>query len=207
MGDFAKILYEGFFLRDLLGKIAPGGIVMMALFLTVPDVLKQALSVPDGIGWFFGLVLFAASLLLGLALQILGEFLGLLSAHPRPLWFRRTERGQEARRLFRARDALFPKKAEKSQKGVRERYVYLKEGSGNLAFAFFMLAGALYGHPLAAIILAIIAAVLYYTHVVHRTRQAYYEMNVLGLLPDAPTSPGIEKYTVEEIERYIGRDL
>lgn len=31
MGDLAKILYQQFFLRDVLGKVAPGSVVIFAL--------------------------------------------------------------------------------------------------------------------------------------------------------------------------------
>jgi hypothetical protein len=95
-----------------------------------------------------------------------GEVLGLHSAHPRSLSILRTNQGQEARRLFRARQALFQKRAEESQKKQRERYVCLKEGSGNLSLSLFMLAAAVYEHRSVAITLTAIAAVLYYTHLV-----------------------------------------
>lgn len=76
MSTFARILYQKFFLRDVVGKIAPGGIVVLALV--------QNLETMRTTGFMLGLVLVAFFFLIGLALQVIGELMGLLSASPKP---------------------------------------------------------------------------------------------------------------------------
>jgi hypothetical protein len=71
-----NIFYQKFFLRDVVGKIAPGGIVVLALVQNLETVRTTGVT--------FGLVLVALFFLIGLALQVIGELLGLLSASPKP---------------------------------------------------------------------------------------------------------------------------
>lgn len=105
MGDFANILYKQFFLRDLLGKIVPGSLALFALYLLLPQEARDAIVAPGDFSWYFEVILFALSLVFGLGLQIVAEWLGFHSAHPRPLTilFLRTSRGAKARDLFRSR--------------------------------------------------------------------------------------------------------
>jgi hypothetical protein len=210
MGDLANVLYKQFFLRDLLGKVVPGTMVLLALYSIIPQEARNALALPDGSSWYMGLIWFAFSLVLGLGLQVVAEGLGFHSAHPRPLTicFRRYEKGEKVRDLFRSRQAQFQKTATESQKEQRERYVYLKEGSGNVAFGLLFLAAAHLHNRQLLVTILIVALVLWYTHIVHRPRQAYYEIKVLDLLPD-PSGVGDPhgKYSSDEIAKFIGKEL
>jgi len=210
MGDLANILYKQFFLRDLLGKIVPGGLVALSLYSVLPEAARNALVVPNGSSWYVGLIWFALLLVLGLGLQIIAEWLGFHSAHPRPLTicFFRSAKGERARDLFRSRQADFQKTATEAQKEQRERYVYLKEGSGNVAFGLLFLAAIYHSHWELLVAILAVALILWYTHIVHRSRQAYYEMKVLNLLADSSVGtkpPGA--YTQEQISKFIGKEL
>lgn len=79
MQPFMNIFYQKFFLRDVVGKIAPGGVVVLALVQNV-ETLRTT-------GLLLDLVFVALFFLIGLALQIIGELLGLLSASPKPHHF------------------------------------------------------------------------------------------------------------------------
>ncbi|MGE0680313.1 MAG: hypothetical protein AB7P69_05320 [Candidatus Binatia bacterium] len=76
MDAFARVLYQKFFLRDVVGKIAPGGVVVLALAQNLETMRTPGLPL--------GLVLVALFFLIGLVLQVIGELLGLLSASPKP---------------------------------------------------------------------------------------------------------------------------
>jgi hypothetical protein len=76
MQSLVNILYQKFFLRDVVGKLAPGGVVVLALV--------QNLETMRTTGLLLGLVLVALFFLIGLALQVIGELIGLLSASPKP---------------------------------------------------------------------------------------------------------------------------
>ena len=196
MGDFVNVLYKEFFLRDILGKIVPGTLVLISLFLFDPQEGLKGLVGSILPYWSMKWIWLISSYFLGLGLQVLGELLGLLSAHPRPfrIFFYITEKGKKARESFRFRQVKFQEFTNKYQKEQRERYVYLKEGSGNVAFGLLLLAGAyvyktciLEIHPLNCILVGTIlsvAIVLGFAHCVHRSRQAYYEKKVLGSLGD-----------------------
>jgi hypothetical protein len=137
--EFANILYKNFFLRDLLGKIVPGAIAFLALYSIIPKDAVSIVSIPHTFDWLLGLVLFVSFMLFGTCVQTIGELLGLHSAHPRPLVaFLRNEKGVTARDLFRGRMARFAKEANDTEKEQRERYIYLKEGTGNFALALLI---------------------------------------------------------------------
>jgi len=209
MAEFANILYKQFFLRDLLGKIVPGAIVFLALYSIIPKETVSVVSMPDSLDWLLGLVLFASFMLFGICVQTIGELSGLHSAHPRPLIaFLQNEKGVKARNLFRERQARFGKEANDSQKEQRERYVYLKEGTGNFALALFISAFAVWGQWQLMILMVLISVLAYFTHMMSRSRQGYYEMKVLGLMPKAGEKNEQEtRYIQEDIDKYIGREL
>jgi len=190
MNDIAKIVYEKFFMRDLLGKILPGTIISLAILssLGITDTSKiipfQELR---SLLWLF---ILAWSILAGLALQILGELIGFHSASPRPqriLFFIKITKWYQVNEDFRERLSLIRNASDEQwtsgAKEQRERFVYLKEGSGNLALALLVLflrymfsGSAFYPLPMAILLFAII---LYWSHLIHATRQAFFEIRTL----------------------------
>lgn len=136
----------------------------------------------------FLLVPFAYAI--GLALQMAGEFLGIHSASPYPRYmlfiptggrWRRANLGFEVR-LAAIRTAPAERWGESANR-QRERYVVLKELSGNFASATFLFSISTYitGQILApAVAIGILAVLLYLSHVVHARRQARFEIDSLS---------------------------
>lgn len=152
MHTFAEILYQKFFLRDVVGKIAPGYIVCLAALNLGDMQMEDFFLAWQPSAFVLVLVELAGFYLMGVALQVAGELLGLLSASPKPHhvllvpvgWLKRWPLFQQwwqinedsADRLFRmfcSSQQLDPK--------IVEQSVYLaalKEGAGNLALALFI---------------------------------------------------------------------
>ncbi|MBC8527387.1 MAG: hypothetical protein H8D22_11150 [Candidatus Cloacimonetes bacterium] len=210
MNGFAKTLYEKFFMRDLVGKIVPGAIIFLTAYTIIinsSDII--VFSFPKYLNLLVGVILFASFLILGLCVQMFGELLGLHSAHPRPLriLFFKTKLGKKSRELFDDRnEKIEQEKISDYAKDRRERFVVLKEGSGNTAvalfisFLVFITKFSFKTNWRFYIIILILSILCYWAHVVHRTRQAYYEIKVLKL-------KGHKDYDEESIEKYIGRKL
>lgn len=191
MGDFTKILYEKFFIRDVLGKLGPGAIATVILLYAVADP-KSAATIAKllegGVAFFIALPLFY---MVGIALQISGERIGLHSSSPRPryilVFFRSCGNWAKANTDLDDRLVLIqtapPDKWTDGAKEQRERLVYLKEGSGNMALALFVAAVCLYAWPQTSISLlaGIFTIVLYVSHLMHAERQARFEVNVLRM--------------------------
>lgn len=189
MGDFTKILYEKFFMRDVLGKLGPGVIATVVLLYAVADPMSAATIaklLEGGVVFFIALPLFY---MVGVALQISGERIGLHSASPRPryilVFFRSCGNWAKANTDIDDRLALIntapPDKWTDGAKEQRERLVYLKESSGNMALALCVAAVCFYTRSQTSISLlaGIFAIVLYVSHLMHAERQARFEINVL----------------------------
>lgn len=199
MGDLAKVLYERFFLRDLLGKVAPGYFAMLALFAVVGGDGRATLGVghPGDQGWLLWVSALPAVYMVGLALQVLGEFIGLHSPSPKPRYvcfFKATGLWREANADFDDRLAIIRNAAaERLTAGAREqreRFVVLKEASGNAALSILvvLVTGVLNDVTNSRptwVVLSLLAAILLVSHFLHGQRQARFEINVLrdvGLL-------------------------
>ena len=209
MNDFAKTIYEKFFMRDLVGKIVPGAIIFFTAYTIIPKPLFIAFSFPKYLNWLVGVILIASFLIIGLCVQMFGELLGLHSAHPKPLrvLFRKTKKGKKARELFDDRNEKIDQpKISDYAKDRRERFVVLKEGSGNnavalfISFLAFITKFSFKTNWQFYIIILILSILCYWSHVVHRSRQAYYEIKVLKLKDH-------EDYNKESIKKYIGSKL
>lgn len=192
MSDFANIIYEKFFMRDLLGKILPGFIVTITLF-SICGIQNFSDLIPfEEIRPILWVIILPWSLLTGLALQILGELLGLHSSSPRPkrllfffrpcnkIWRKVNEDFKERfDKLKNASDIEWTK----NSKEQRERFVYLKEGSGNLSlsllFLFVYLISSGEKFFIIPFSLLIFSLFLYWSHLLHATRQARFEIGVL----------------------------
>ena len=197
MSDFASIIYEKFFVRDLLGKILPGFIVTITLF-SICDIQNFSDLIPfyeiRSILW---VIILPWSLLTGLALQILGELLGLHSSSPRPkrIFFiiPTCEAWKKVNKHFKKRLTKLKNASDTewtiNAKEQRERFVYLKEGSGNLSlsllFLFIYLLISDKGYIQVLIPLFIFTLLLYWSHLLFATRQAEFEIRTMkesGLL-------------------------
>lgn len=192
MDNLASVIYEKFFMRDLLGKLTPGAISMLAVFyLLVPDAFNTLYM--KSWPWIFWLLAIPLCLLAGLGLQIMGELLGVHAASPFPQWVvfvRIGGRWDRANRQFRTRQAIFlttpDGKLPRAVQAQRERLVYLREGSGNLALALAVWLGILMIKPIEGFganvraSLFIVIAVLLFCHFLHGARQAIIETRALG---------------------------
>ena len=210
MNDFAKTIYEKFFMRDLVGKIVPGAIIFFTAYTIILKPLDLQFSFPEYLNWLVGVILFASFLIIGLCVQMFGELLGLHSTHPKPLqiFFIRTKHGKKARELFddRREKIQHSSNITDSSKDQREHFVVLKEGSGNTAVALF-ISFLVFNTKFSFktnwqfyLIILILSILRYWSHLVHRSRQAYHEIKVLKL-------KGRNNYDEESIEKYIGRKL
>ena len=185
MADLAKILYEQFFRRDLLGKVGPG---LLVAFLFQDQFSELGVSIDLSASGLLVVVPFAYAL--GVALQIGGEYVGLHSASPYPhrVFRRTTGRWHDANIHFRDRLTIVRAAAKEGnwsadQESQRERFVVLKELSGNYSTALFVLlavnlVGSDRNVPL-AVFAGVLASLLWLSHRLHALRQAQFEINSL----------------------------
>ncbi|MBI3247157.1 MAG: hypothetical protein HYZ50_11700 [Deltaproteobacteria bacterium] len=200
MDTFARILYQKFFLRDVVGKVAPGGIVVAALLLSLDLGVVDLLSTPKVVRGLVAPVAFACCFLAGVGLQVAGELLGLLSASPKPHhvlflpvgWLRRLPpcahwwqlNEDSAERLVRIRCAA-PGDVGTEAMAHWEYLSALREGTGNLALALLVLVGRCVTAPEAApaeVVVALLfsAWLLWSTQALFAKRQARFEIALLA---------------------------
>lgn len=204
MTDLVKYLYEKFLMRDLLGKVVPGLLFIFCLSHALeidPRLFLTKFPIPE---WLYGLMIFGISILAGLGLQVIGETLLLVSAHPHPisiLW--QPRKGREARRLFRKRMSDFSKGQNEAQKEQRERYVYLIEGSGNLSLSFLSASITQLGNPKMAISFIGLFVLFLFVHKIHVSRQAHYEIAIIRGRGEKLKSD----YSKRKIRIYVGEEI
>ena len=199
MNTLADVVYQKFFLRDILGKIVPGYVVCTVL-LDLFDLTNTDLF----LHWELSSVVlvfteFGALYLAGFALQVAGELLGFLSASPKPhhvfflpvgalkrwpmfaRWWQVNE--DSAERLFRMTSTTH----QMNPKTVEHRNFLssLKEGSGNLALALFiglmnLWTSAGEPHLLSSVLLLLGIFFLWSGHLLFAKRQARFEVTALA---------------------------
>lgn len=186
MNNLPKVLYEKFFLRDFLGKLGPGAMVTLLLFQTVGSPESALRFLDGGFAYFVTLPLFYV---VGVSLQIIGERIGLHSSSPRPthiFFFPTTGNWAKANEDFLTRYKLIrTAPSEKWTNGLeeqRDRIVYLKEGAGNMALALAVSAICLFIMAQKSFSLLAVsgAFMLYISHIIYASRQAYFEISMLG---------------------------
>jgi hypothetical protein len=191
ISDLAKVVYDDFFRRDVLGKLGPGLLAALPLALVAGFDKDRMTVLPSFPEWLFWVAAIPLVYSLGVALQITGELIGLLSPSPRPrqiLFFRPRGNWAAVNDDFDDRVALISNASSQqlsdgAQK-QRERYVVLKEASGNWSLALMVVAVylAIYVSPTpkGAIAVCLLAALaLWASHIVHARRQAIFEINTL----------------------------
>jgi hypothetical protein len=197
MDTFARILYQKFFLRDVVGKIAPGGVAVLA-------VVQNLERLQSG-GVLFAFVALGVFFLLGLALQVVGELIGLLSASPKPHhvlllpvgwlqrlpvcahWWQVNEDSTE--RLTRLQCAL-PGQISTEALAYWEYLAALREGAGNLALALLVAAMSFETGSIGMVAL-LLFFLLWSSHKLFAKRQARFEITILartGLLSREETT-------------------
>jgi hypothetical protein len=88
MEGVIKILYENFLMRDLLSRIIPGLLVVVAFHINNLDLTQPTWMADQDISsWLLGLLVLGTSYFVGLSLQNLAEFLGAFSIYPSPVFF------------------------------------------------------------------------------------------------------------------------
>jgi len=199
LGDFAKILYEKFFLRDVLAKITPGFVVLVAFVWSFLDhTIWDALVNAQGLAlWAIYLATLPLCYITGLGLQIAGEVFGVHSPSPRPagIWY---FFWSDAKKAFcDHRERLSSMQKIPDVKDQRERYVVLKEASGNFCLALFVVGfGVFYVNPpwssrgaIPILVFVVVAAfIMWVAHRIYGARQAAFEIRSLrdaGILCDA----------------------
>lgn len=193
MSDFAKVLYEKFFMRDFMGKLGPGAVVLVMVGYLLCGEGFDISRTPIALLWIAGLPF---AYMIGLSIQILSELLGVHSASPRPRYIVFFPKQYPENEDLNRRTTLIGKATDTqwtvNAKEQRERFVVLKEASGNMSMAVFIglvLAWSGLGGVNISIFLnvagIVVVVVLYLSHRIHASRQATYETNVLeeaGLL-------------------------
>lgn len=203
MSDIVKVLYESFLMRDILGKVAPGFVSVYAGAAAFSIETTQYLPDERAL-WLLWVSALPILFLVGLAVQIASEFIGLHSASPRPryvllgignliakkmCWNNWTSVNRDFdRRLALLRNPPTGELGAEFQ-AQRERWVSLKEGSGNMATALLIAGTTLawksdtcFGEP---VVLICVSLILYSSHFVHSHRQAVFEIRTLANIRDS----------------------
>lgn len=194
MGDFASILYKQFFLRDFLGKICPGAIVMAGVLLLLDATREPFLEfVYCQCADRFVFILFFLAFLwfLGMGAQLFGEAIRFISPYPSPWRFKQRNANYYRKRLIFFTSDM---RTTAGQRDQRERYVVIKEACGNMATSLLITAGAipvfsLLGEEimrksdisrLSFLCLATLLFALLFRggHLLHHNRQAHFEIDI-----------------------------
>jgi hypothetical protein len=186
-------IYARYIMRDFLGKVLPGAIIFITFYISflkkyiaIEEVFKH--DIPVILYWITAFLLIGLFHVIGLSAQLAGEFLALHSPHPKPyklFSLIALPKGKIARESYNERQQKLENYTlTRDQKKQVERFVYLKEESGNCAIAFLISGIMLFHFTEIGIALLIIGLICYYSHVVHRSRQVYKEIQVLNIEPD-----------------------
>lgn len=122
-----RMLYEGFLLRDLAGKVVPGSIVFAAVILGIggAEGVDKIMSLSGGMWVIVGPLLW----LLGLAAQGFGKRVGLVHYS---LKYRSVDDHYRARRVF------LDNRKEPYDRRRMERFEAIRETNGNSAAAIVL---------------------------------------------------------------------
>ena len=180
-------LYRDFLLRDLFGKVVPGAIVGLSLFvdreLTLAMVGRLEMSIP------VALLLAGCAWIVGFAVQGIGEKTRLITHHPARY------REHTSRYSVRIR---FKRHASQDDQRQVERYTIIKEAAGNGGTAFALAAVILVVRALVdsdrlfrstgtlvliLLVLVVLAAALLYTNRTHANKHYDFmeEVNRMAL--------------------------
>ncbi len=134
MAGLFESFYQQFVLRDLFSKVLPAAVVLVSTIWTLRGELTLEPLRVD-VPWFQSGLCVGALWLLGLALQQFGRLLGLCQYHPK-------ERSHED---FLARKVRISMRAPPECRREIERFVVIKEATGNTGTALALSAVSLFG--------------------------------------------------------------
>ena len=197
MEEVTKILYEKFFMRDLLARIIPGLLVVVALLKHKNAVAQITWMADQDIpNWLLGILIIGTSYFVGLSLQNLAEFLGAFSTYTSPRfflfihvknlpwgWCKKAQIvGQHSAKRF----AVIRTQADKLGSEVltqRERFAYLRDGSCVFSMALSvvcLIEWLSVGFNIAVMIPVLtMIIVLFLSHLKYREKLALFEISVL----------------------------
>ena len=125
--DIADALYSSFLARDFFGKVLPGGILLAAMLKNIvinPIALSKLYKMP----FFVWLLVYGVCWIIGFAVQAVGEFFFIVRAFPY----------DEKEIDFQKRKNDFNNAAPSEMDKIQmERFVVIKEATGNIAFFYF----------------------------------------------------------------------
>ena len=176
-------LYTTFLARDLFSKVVPGGLVLATIVAVMgkDNAVSGTLPKISFLGW---LLVYALCFSIGLAVQAVGEYLKIIRAYP----------GDESEDTFRTRMKEFndsiPSNVDRIQ---RERYVVIKETTGNFGVAILISililgVGCLLSKSTWVLYPAFGVPsflVVWWFHVVHQRRQRDWERKVINRKTEA----------------------
>jgi hypothetical protein len=178
VADFFQAFYTQFILRDLLGKVAPGAILLGGLTLSFIPFAK-AVEHGGQAGFGAWVVAGAVAWLLGISLQGLGEIVHFIRYYPRSV----------PDREWRRKLAKFHAEAKASQAQHFERFVVIKEACGNAVVAIVVttaiIAAMRWGTTAGYLAFAALAAIpgLVKMHFANAARGYDYLNAVIGEVP------------------------
>jgi len=120
------LVYQEFLLRDIFGKVVPGMLVIVSLFVVGTDlstVVTKALELP---WWLWGIAI-GPAWLFGFAVQSLGEMLWFLRYFPAPAANEKEE--EHFKKMYRELREFWSKGSPRDQRHL-ERFVVIKEACG-----------------------------------------------------------------------------
>ena len=183
-----QLLYERFLIRDIIGKLTPGFIVLLTFYYSLNDSIFH-ISLKDPNFKIAVWLIFPISYLIGIILQIVGELIGLHWTCRAPKFILLFPTGgigyfkkYHEELLNNVRDLSLM--AGDTVRILDERNIALKEGAGNFSLALLVLIVAGFISPNLdtsryAIPLTILCVSGFVSHYVLMRRQIAYESKII----------------------------
>jgi hypothetical protein len=153
MTQFFDLLYTRFLLRDIIAKNVPALLLFVVIFqasdLSIEDTepylkpLREIFSTSSVYSFVCVALLYAIGFAVGILLQGFGEFIRLVRIHP---WDGPSGRVKQS--LMVAHMFLANTKDNEIARQQRERFIVLKEMTGNLSVVFLVAALAVVSKPI-----------------------------------------------------------
>lgn len=126
------IIYNKFYLRDLFGKIVPGLVLFLSIYIAVDHYLH---NIGLQLNWILIIILLGSSWVLGFCVQSFGESIFLIRYYTK---------NYNTESEFYKCYILFQDKASTSEKENLERLVVIKEACGN--YCSTLITGGIFVH-------------------------------------------------------------
>ena len=129
IAEAIKYFYQEFILRDVLGYVTPGAIIVGCVLLLQYKDLAAIVDILKEIPFVASIPIFGALFMIGFGLQNLGEMIGLLK------WHERDSDAEHLRYLKALHDSTQSDTSGRLER-TRERMAVKKIASGTVAMAF-----------------------------------------------------------------------